>query len=160
MFPTHIPALLIGKKGFKSQAAADATYLDGAAVDRSGALSGLAVVVARFTTAAGQTGAANVLTVKIEHDSTSAFTAPSTLNAYAKTLTWVGNGANEVYAYVPLDLSLAEKYVRVCAKLTKGGTVTISLQEIAATILLAGLDNVPADGYDADGYAETVEPAA
>ena len=61
---------------------------------------------------------------------------------------------------MPLDLSLAEKYVRVCAKLTKGGTVTISLQEVAATLLLSGLDNVPSPAYDADGYAVTVEPAA
>jgi hypothetical protein len=159
-FPTHAPALLIGKKGFKSQTAANDTYLNGAAVDRIGARSGLAVVLACFTTAAGAAGATNTLTVKVEHDSDSSFGTAATLKAYTKVLTWAANGANEIYAFVPLDLTLAKRYVRVCAKLASAGTVTISLQEIAASVVLAGLDDVPASAYDADGYAATVEPSA
>ena len=150
--------------GFGGGAAADDTYVNGAAVDRTTGgtpLSCLAVVSPTFTTASGAGGASNTLTVQLQTASDSAFTAPSQLGSdYTYEYTWAADGLNTGAHVVELDLSGADQYVRWRAKLNEAGTVTVSEQTLSGHLVLGGFDEVPSPAKtDTDGgYESTVEP--
>ena len=144
------------------EAAADGTFVDGAIVDREDkgnpqclvALAGVA-----FTSSSGAAGGKVDLLLEVLSDSDSAMASATSLGTLAFEYTWVADGANSGIHYLPINLgvSTAERYVRVRAKLTKGGTITVA-QALTVGLVLGGLDYVPDPEYSDDGVSQTTEP--
>ena len=71
--------------------------------------------------------------------------------------TWAADGDNDGVHVLPVDLRGAKRYLRVQAKLTEAGTITISAQQIASCAVFAGMKSQPSSTYAAAGYEETTE---
>lgn len=144
------------------ESAADGAFVSGAIVDREdkgNAQCLMALVGVAFTSSSGAPGGKVDLLLEVLGDSDAAMASATSLGTLAYEYAWVADGANSGLHYLPvkLDLSTSERYVRVRAKLTKGGTITVA-QGLTVGLLLGGLDYVSDPEYDADGVSQTTEP--
>jgi len=155
--------LAIAKLGAKPQTAADDTFIAGAIIDLQATgypKSGLAWVNLAFTTASGQAGAKQTLTLKVEHGATSNLADAADYDSTTYEFTWAADGANSRIHNLPLQLASSKRYVRVSAKLVKSGTVTISAQSLATGIVFFPSYEIPNSAYAASGYGNGTEPTA
>lgn len=134
----------------------DATYVTGAIVDRQALgnpLSCVAIASVMFTASAA--AGSNTLTIQLLDSSSASMTSATAFDSdtYAYTCS---SGANFGIHTLPVDLSSAERYVRVRAKMTKA-TSTIASQAIGVGILFGGLEYVPNSSYAAAGNEATTE---
>jgi len=160
---TDIGGLTIADQGHaKPQTAADDTYINGAEIDRASypAESALVIAAVAFTTASGQSGASNTLTLAMYHDTVTGMGTEAALDSDTYAYTWADDGANHGVHVLPVNLEAANRFVRAKAKLTKGGTVTISSQSLGIVVVLGGLQVAPGSGYAEAGYETTTEPVA
>lgn len=163
---SNLPAHVRGNKAYlKPSTAADATFLASSIIDRAeyGEYpdSLLIMVPVAFTSASGATGATNTLAIQVYDDTASAMGTEATYgSAYSYVYTWVADGANGGIHVYQVDITNANRYVRVKAKLTESGTITVSAQSLAIAVACCGLKEVPSDAYVAAGYQTTSEPTA
>ena len=142
--------------------AADDTYVSTGIIDRTAfslPLSGAVVAGVGFTSAGGAGVATNTMTIRLQHGDNSALSDAATYDSDTEVYTWVANGDNAGNVVLPLNLKAAKRYIRGQAKLTEAGTITISVQSITLTLLLAGLRVVPDSNFVQAGYSTLLEPA-
>ena len=142
--------------------AADDTYVLSGIIDRQTygmAQSALAEAHPFFTSAAGAGGATNTLTLALQHGDESDGSDMADYDTDTDVYAWAANGANNGHHSLPVDLKAAKRYLRVRAKLTEAGTITVTLQYIPLGLFLLGMDEVPNSNYVAAGY-ETKREAA
>ena len=136
---------------------ADATFVSGAACDLralGNPQSCIAVAHAAFTCSAWTDGT-QVFNWVVETDDNSSFTSATELATESTTYTTTGTGLNFGMHTACVDLTAAERYVRVKAKLTKANTATYN-NAISVGILFGGLDVTPDPSYAADMESKTV----
>lgn len=140
----------------------DDTYVNGAAVDRQAygnPLSCTAIFGVHFATASGMAGAKITAAIEVQGDDNSSFTSATSLKTDTYEFTWAANGDNKASLRLPVDLSGAERYVRIRIKITDSGTVTTSERVLTGCLLLHGLEYAPDSNFVAAGEASTTEPS-
>ncbi len=156
-------AKTIGDEGSaKPQTVTDATDIVGAIVDTNPSGSQrLASMVCKFNTAwtaaSGAAGALNTALITVYHDTASDMSTEASYGTYTAAYTWAADGANSGVFVFPLSLKTANRYVRVKARLTESGTVTVSAQTGSITCDFAGQSVSANAGYVATGYANLTE---
>lgn len=156
----HQPeAVAINSKGSaKPQDLTDDTFIEGGIIDRQDHESMEAIFNLAFTSASGVSGAAVTVTIQLFDDSDSAMAAEAAFgDAYTYEYTWAADGANSGVHVLPVDLTLAKRYIKIKAKITESGTITLSNQLGAITACMAGLRVAPDPDHAGDGYQSTVE---
>lgn len=151
-------ARLLGQAGFKPQTAADDTLISGHIVDRHDIglpLSMTAAVGHVFTAASTSGSPTNTLTVVIQHGDNSALSDAATLKSYTLAIT-CGDDTYDGWSFLAADLSAAKRYVRVQAKLTEAGTITVSAQQLTACAVFGGADIEPDPAYVSTGYSDQI----
>jgi hypothetical protein len=143
------------------ETAADDTYLTGAIIDRhlvGNPQSCTGVVGVAFTSSSGASGASVTLTMEVLGDSDSAMGSATSLGSKTYEYTWAADGANVGFHTLPVDLwaSTDERYIRIRAKLTKAGTITVA-QALTMGILVGGMDVVPDPEHTSTGVDRTTE---
>jgi len=164
-------AITLLKQAFKPQTMSDGTFVTGAIIDTStlSPQSLVAIFNYAYTTASGASGAYQTVTLKVEHGAASNLSDAADFKVFTYQQNWTTDGANSGVVALPVDLrgdptvnasnAPCKRYIRVSAKLTKSGTVTISAQTGSASAVLGGLLVAPASTYAAAGYnSDTVTP--
>ena len=156
-------AKTIGDEGSaKPQSLTDATDITGAIVDTNPAGSQrFNSMVCKFnvayTAASGASGALNTALITVYHAADSAMATEASYGTYTAAFTWAADGANSGVFVFPVSLKTANRYVRVKARMTESGTITISNQIGAITCDFGGQNVAPNSGYVSTGYANLTE---
>jgi len=161
-------AKVIADNGFaKPQTLTDATFIAGAIIDtipegmqRVDQI--LALFSLAFTSSSGAAGATVIANITTYHDTASDMSGEAALTggAYSKTFTWVADGANYGILAIPVSLAAANRYVRVKAKITESGTITVGTPLGCIAVVSGGLHVMPDSGYTSTGYSNITEPTA
>lgn len=136
---------------------ADATYVDGASCDREALNNPQSMIaVGGFgITCSAWTDATQTVTLLVETDDNSSFTSATALSTTTHAIAWTGTGRAGGTVTAPVDLTAAERYVRVRIKVTKADTGTFN-NSVSCGALFSGLTAAPDPSYSTSMYTYTI----
>jgi hypothetical protein len=157
-------ANVISMQSVKPQTMADATALVGAIFDRHAAahpmpMCCLVNAIIAFTTASGDATGYNTILLEVYHDTASNMATEALLDSDTYVYTWAANGANSGMHAMQVDLSGANRYIRVKLTITEAGTITTSAWVGGHSITFGGMLDQPSSSFAAAGYEDTTEAA-
>jgi hypothetical protein len=164
--PNDIGSAVVANKGyFKPQTMTNATFIVGEEIDlqaagAEGYQSALAVLVLAFTSSSGNsTGKVSVAIQAYDDTVTGMGSEAAFGDPYSYDYEWAADGANAGVHCLPLDLRLANRFLRVKAKITKSGTITVASELGSLAVILGGMRVTPDAEHVAAGYENTSEAA-
>jgi hypothetical protein len=162
--PTDLGAQVVADEGYaKPQTMSDATYINGAEIDRAGAAgtyydSAVGIFNFAFTSSSGASGGKVTVTLQWYDDTATGMGTEATYgDAYTYEYTWAADGANSGVHVYPIELRGANRYVRLKAKQTKAGTITVSGATGSIAVVLSGMSIIPDAAHSDSGYESTTE---
>jgi len=157
--PNDLAGTIVADEGFfKPQTMTNATYINGAEFERQDYESALAVFTLAFTSSSGASGGKVTVAIQAYDDTVTGMGTEATWgDAYSYEYTWAADGANSGVHCFPIDLRGANKFMRVKAKITKAGTITVAYEVGSLAVILGGMRKAPDDAYVLAGYESTTE---